>query len=184
MMHGEAQPIWFGLTQAQEARAGFDAATRLNGGRILLLQFKAGRELAGGRIRFHAPHHQMSSLQRRLKDKSRLIYYVLPEATQTRELSQPQWLVQTTWFLDVANIPKLSIPMRKSKAHHITLERRTGAVTITSDPVHAQAVTWPHLIQHTQDLAPGGRYEGFETFWKYAQLLGKGGFGFAFPSAA
>lgn len=34
--------LWFGLTQKQEACAGFDACTRL-GGRLLVFQFKASR---------------------------------------------------------------------------------------------------------------------------------------------
>src|ERR1700686_3423585 len=50
--HGVPQPIWFGLTQKQEAAAGFDAVTRLHGDRLLLLQFKAGRKLKNGSVRF------------------------------------------------------------------------------------------------------------------------------------
>lgn len=63
---GGPQPIWFGLTQRQEAEAGFDAAARLHGGRLLLLQFKAGRKLKNGSVRFTAPHKQLSALQSRL----------------------------------------------------------------------------------------------------------------------
>jgi hypothetical protein len=47
----------------QEAEAGFDAATRLHGGRLLLLQFKAGRKLKNGSVRFTAPHGQLGALQ-------------------------------------------------------------------------------------------------------------------------
>lgn len=180
-MYTGPQPLWFGLTQAQEARAGFDAATRLNGGRILLLQFKAGRSLTRGRVRYHAQHHQLAALQRQVGGKHRLVYYVLPEATHTHDLLRPDWLVESTWFLDVGDVTALSAPSRKSKAHHVTLECGTGAVTITSDPVHAQATKWEHLIQHSQALAPGGHYDGFQTFWKYAKLLGRGGVGFALP---
>jgi len=36
--------FWFGLTQRQEARAGFDVASRI-GGRLLILQFKASNEV-------------------------------------------------------------------------------------------------------------------------------------------
>jgi hypothetical protein len=175
------QPLWFGLTQAQEAKAGFDAATKLNGGRILLLQFKAGRELARGGVRYHAQHHQLAALQKHVRGRHRLVYYVLPEATHTRDLHRPRWLVESTWFLDVANIPTLSSPSRKSKAHHITLARSTGSVVIASDPVHAQAATWQHLVQHTQDLTPGAYYDGFGTFWKYAKLLSRSAVGFALP---
>ena len=50
--------IWFGLTQKQEARAGFDACTRL-GGRLILLQFKASNYvLRNGYRRFIFKHNQ------------------------------------------------------------------------------------------------------------------------------
>src|SRR5437868_9780797 len=61
--------IWFGLTQKQEAQAGFDAATRI-GGRLLLLQFKASSHnvmipgpLGGLARRFRAKHDQMVRLR-------------------------------------------------------------------------------------------------------------------------
>ncbi len=79
------QPLWFGLTQVQEARAGFDAATRLGNRQTLLLQFKAGDQLANGQVRFTAQHHQLVALRERVR-QSRLVYYVLPEVTRTSEL--------------------------------------------------------------------------------------------------
>ena len=49
--HLSRRMIWFGLTQDQEARAGFDACTRLNG-RILILQFKASNKFVRGARQF------------------------------------------------------------------------------------------------------------------------------------
>jgi hypothetical protein len=52
---GGPQRIWFGLTQKQEAEAGFDAATRLHGGRLLL------------RFGTYAPLPRMSSMRNRAR---------------------------------------------------------------------------------------------------------------------
>jgi hypothetical protein len=62
--------IWFGLTQRQEAQAGFDVCTRL-GGRLLILQFKASSyDVPGGR-RFVLKHDQLLALQVRCRPRSR-----------------------------------------------------------------------------------------------------------------
>jgi hypothetical protein len=53
---------WFGLTQREEARAGFDACTTLNG-RLFVFQFKASNITTNrGARRFTAPHNQMEKL--------------------------------------------------------------------------------------------------------------------------
>ena len=57
--------LWFGLTQKQEARAGFDAFTRI-GGRLLILQFKASDYgLRNGKRRFYLDHSQLMKLRAR-----------------------------------------------------------------------------------------------------------------------
>lgn len=174
------QPIWFGLTQKQEAEAGFDAATRLHGSRLLLLQFKAGRKLKDGSVRFTAPHGQLSALQSRLK-MHRLIYYVLPGVTETGDLTRPPWVLAQTWFLDVAAIPTLSAPTRKSQCHHVTLNPKNGAVLITSDPVRTEAVGWEYIARNANPLALGATFENFEKFWAYAQVLRRGGAAVSLP---
>jgi hypothetical protein len=123
----------------------------------------------------------MTALQQRVRTQHRLVYYVLPEATCTADIHHSQWLVESTWFLDVANIPTLSAPTRKSNLHHVTLQPGTGHVTITSEPVHTQARTWRDLTENVQVLLPGSRYEDFEIFWKYAQLLGRHSAAMALP---
>jgi hypothetical protein len=180
---GMRQPFWFGLTQKQEARAGFDAATQLNGGRLLILQFKAGRRLRNGNIRFHAPHVQLTALQQRVRTQHRLVYYVLPQATQTSDIQGPDWLIQQTWFLDVASIPPLSTPGRSSGAHHMTLDTLSGKVVITSDPVEVQAVDWRYIAANSSPLALGASFENFDKFWSYVSSVGRGGVAFAPPRA-
>lgn len=180
--HGGPQPIWFGLTQKQEAEAGFDAATKLAGGRLLLLQSKAGHRLKSGMIRFTAPHDQLEALQKRVRSH-RLVYYVLPGVTATRDLAAAPWLLARTWFLDVAGIPTLSKPGRKSNYHNVTLNPHTGSVVITSDPVNAKAVDWEYIAANSNPQALGAKFETFESFWKYAQLLGPRSVGVCLPAA-
>lgn len=183
-IHGP-QPIWFGLTQRQEARAGFDAATRLRNGRILLLQFKAGRRLRGGAIRFHAPHQQLQALQGRIRNQERLLFYVLPEVTRTSELNHHgSWILASTWFLDVAAIPTLKAPKRHNQHHYLTLFSHSGLVRITSDPVDVHATRGTDLVDRYGWSSFGGEYENFEKFWSYAGLLGRGAVAAALPNAA
>lgn len=173
--HGPDQPLLFGLTQKQEAQAGFDAATRLGSGRILILQFKARKRLKRGGIRFVAPHSQLVALQARVKTQKRLIYYVLPEVTQTHELnSGSPWVLATTWLLDVSDIPSLGVPSRKSQNHNLTLDPKSGIVEIASDPVEVQATNAAEIVERFSWSSLGGKYDGFDHLWKYAKLLGKG----------
>lgn len=182
--HGP-QPLWFGLTQAQEARAGFDAASRLGNGRILLLQFKAGRRLQKGGIRFHAAHQQLQALQGRIRNQRRLLFYVLPEVTRTRELNaRGTWVAESAWFLDIGAIPPLAAPTRSSQQHHLTLHPRTSMVTITSDPVDVHVTRGSDLVDINGELSLGGKYETFEKFWSYAGLLGRGAVAAALPATA
>lgn len=59
--------LWFGLTQKQEAKAGFDACTKL-GGRLLIFQFKASNRLLRSNERvFLVPHDQLEALRNQVK---------------------------------------------------------------------------------------------------------------------
>jgi hypothetical protein len=176
---GPPQPLWFGLTQAQEAKAGFDAAMRLGNHRILLLQFKAGVQLAKGQIRFSAQHHQLIALQQRVR-MHRLVYYVLPEVTRTSQLHGGPWLLASTWLLDVASIPTLSPPTRRSQNHHIYLTPGSRAATIHSDPVNVELLNASDL-QYEPSSRVGAQFENFEKFWSYANLLGKNSVATALP---
>jgi hypothetical protein len=190
MLHGRSwwpgpnpfspQPLWFGLTQAQEARAGFDAATRLGNGRIILLQFKAGTQLVNGQVRFAAQHHQLLALRQRVR-QHRLVYYVLPEVTRTSQLSATAWLLARTWLLDVATIPALAAPTRRSQNHHIYITPGSHQATIRSDPVEVELINGADLSYEPASRL-GAHYESFEKFWSYAKLLGKNSVAAALPS--
>lgn len=135
--------FWFGLTQKQEARAGFDACTKL-GGRLLVFQFKASaHQLKNGDRRFHAPHAQMQNLRRQVQGRrlARSVFYAFPLVGTTAELNRTTDLVANTWLLDVGQLPSFPPPMtrrgtlRKNGCHNIDVN--VGRATIRSDPVSA-----------------------------------------------
>lgn len=146
---GNQNLLWFGLTQKQEAKAGFDACVKL-GGRLVIFQFKASNHvLKNGTRKFVAPHKQMTDLMQRAHS-GRSIFYAFPMVGNTFELKANPDLLSQTWLLDVANIPKnIGLPtknqtklqkkngvppvLRRNECHNIYVE--PNKVTIHSDPV-------------------------------------------------
>ena len=147
--------IWFGLTQAQEAIAGFDTAARL-GGKILLFQFKASNHLLrSGERRFHLKHDQLQNLINRLKGCRRSIFYVFPSIGNTYELAKNNGdLISSTKLLDVSNLPNPFPPpitmtkpyrIRKNNTHYADV--LNNRVTIHSEPVKADLLSFAHLAE-------------------------------------
>jgi hypothetical protein len=141
--------LWFGLTQRQEARAGFDACTKL-GGLLLVLQFKASAENVQFPFpptlvarRFHAPHQQLVALQARVAPGRRILY-AFPLIGRTLELRKQQDFSSTTWLLDVAAIPALAPPTtragiaRKNQIHYVDVV--PGHAVIHSEPISVPVV--------------------------------------------
>lgn len=144
--------FWFGLTQAQEAIAGFDLATRV-GGRVLLFQIKASRTILkrSGARQFMAPHDQLRSLQQRAH-VGRGVFYVLPDFGTTAEVAKLKDPLARTWLFDVSQIPDPFPPptvsrtgaRRKSGFHYFDLEPPT--LTIKSEPVSVGLLSAARLI--------------------------------------
>ncbi|HQM27680.1 MAG TPA: hypothetical protein PKW97_14365 [Syntrophorhabdus sp.] len=118
--------IWFGLTQTQEKKLGFDACSRISG-RLLILQFKASNLMVQPqrfqvpRRRFTVPHDQLVNLCNLATGLPRAVYYVFPDLGTTRELSRNQDLVQQTWFLDLSALPQsssISVPRNRARRHY------------------------------------------------------------------
>jgi len=162
------QVIWFGLTQRQEARAGFDACTRL-GARLVILQFKASNELrdGGATRRFRAPHRQMEALRRRVRGP-REIFYVLPDLGTTHDLGTSWDLLSRTWVLDVALLPSLVPPVTwkgtPRSDHYLDLAPPAAGspsrlVTVRSDPVEVKAIPLSELAPQLLGVGEG-RPEG------------------------
>jgi hypothetical protein len=137
--------IWFGLTQKQEAKLGFDACTKV-GGRLFIFQFKASNNvLKSGARRFLASHLQMTTLQGQCKAK-RSVFYVFPGVGTTPELMKSPDLLASSWLLDVDSLPKpMPAPtkkngsLRKSEAHYVDV--LPNRATIRSEPREARLVT-------------------------------------------
>lgn len=133
--------FWFGLTQRQEAQAGFDVATRL-GGRLLLLQFKASNHvLAWGARRFLAGHGQLEELRLRASpSKTRSVFYVFPDFGDTSDLSAGHAdVLSRSWLLNVATLPAIGKPtkpdgtLRKNGMHYADL--KPPSLTLHSEPL-------------------------------------------------
>ena len=174
--HSQGQPIWFGLTQKEEAKAGFDAATRLRNGRLFILQFKAGWTLQSGIIRFEAKHKQFEKLHVLSDMFPGQVFYVFPGLTDSRQLCGPgHSLLAETWFLDIDIMPLLGAPTRKSEAHNVYLDSVSGEVVFRSNPVHVQATK---ALESAPIFQPGISTSisdcGFEEFWGKVKFLGSG----------
>lgn len=133
--------IWFGLTQKQEANAGFDVYTKI-GGRILIFQFKASNVLVkDGWRRFQADHTQMENLRKLCKNYQRSVFYVFPLLGTTYELSINPDLISQTSLLDVDKLPVLAPPVtkrgdpRKNNKHYVDVIPERAV--IHSEPIEA-----------------------------------------------
>lgn len=159
--------LWFGLTQKQEARAGFDACAKI-GGKLFLFQVKASRILlSNGSRRFLAEHSQMQTL-RDQATPSRQIYYVLPVVGTTLEICDGLCFSHCSRYLDVSRLPK-TIPfpfakgkspptVRKSNCHYIDVASTLNKATIHSKPFDADLLSIEGLVRSMElDAQSAGR---------------------------
>lgn len=144
--------FWFGLTQKQEARWGFDACMRL-GARLVVFQLKASDwVLTSGARRFKAQHHQLVALQKLTAKGTRSVFYVFPDVGNTSQLRRSHSLLSKCQLADIATFPN-PFPhpttrhghLRKNACHYVDVT--TGAAIFHSDPV-------------TIDLQPADFYFG------------------------
>lgn len=182
LTRGQGQRLfWFGLTQKQEARAGFDACTRF-GGRLLIFQFKAShRVLRNGARVFQAPHDQMQALTRQTHSYMRSVFYAFPLVGTTADIARNPDLLAQTWLLDVADLPPLGPPttlhgvLRKNRCHNIYVT--PGRIEIHSDPVRAESIVFSELLSSGFAGADGLQHrfqDNFEQFREFASLLSPG----------
>lgn len=143
------QIIWFGLTQRQEAKLGFDTCAEL-GGRLLIFQFKASCNDVRGKRRFCASHKQLIELKKNC-GVSNTVFYVFPLIGTTSELLTKTDILKNTWLLDVSELPDLHVPttssgsQRKSSIHYIDVEPPTAV--IRSKPVEVSLINMETLLQ-------------------------------------
>lgn len=173
--------LWFGLTQKQEAQAGFDACTKL-GGRLLIFQFKASNRVlnSGDRV-FLAPHDQLTALLRQVKSSQRSVFYAFPLVGNTVELKKNPDLLSQTWLVDVAALPSLGPPtksdgtLRKNGCHNVYVA--PGRAIFHSDPIEVEATQFGRFVREGFPRADGINWvfnQHFGSFWEFAQNLSSG----------
>lgn len=179
MSAGLQYPVWFGLTQAQEYRAGFDAAFRLRG-RLFLFQFKASNTNVGGSRRFTLPHRQLCNLQR-LARGNRSVFYVLPMTGDTHTLHSRPDILADTWILDVSTLPTIPPPTKRDGTPRISgrhyLDVNPPYCVLRSDPIEVDI--FPASELRTVLAGRGGLLESHNSPVKDLSDLGftEGGFG-------
>ena len=181
-LKGRCNIFWFGLTQKQEAKAGFDACVKLNG-RLLIFQFKASNKVLknSGDRKFLAPHRQLSALHTRARHTTRSVFYALPLVGNTSEMKANPDMLSNTWLLDVAGLGKLGAPTkadgspRRNGCHN--LYARPGSVTIHSDVVKAPLLNASEFVSGGFQGADGFQWQ-FENnqslFLEFCSVLGPG----------
>ena len=184
--------IWFGLTQEQESKLGFDVCTRLNG-RLFVVQFKASSKTLNRtqERQFKAPHDQMVNLKRLCRGR-RAIYYAFPLAGTTAEIAANPNLMDQTWFLDVNDLPN-SIPLpkkkdgtgnRKSGLHYVNV--KPGKARICSDEIEVDTSMASSIFkeisnsvngEHVGDSRFGIELENPEQYIDYKKNFSRNAFG-------
>jgi hypothetical protein len=114
--HFGGKLVWFGLTQLQEAKAGFDIATQIGAG-LFIVQMKASNTiLKSGTRQFRAPHTQLQNL---LKAKltpaavpipGQSVFYAFPTIGSLAELTAYPDVFVNTWLCDVMGLGALGPP--------------------------------------------------------------------------
>jgi hypothetical protein len=171
--------IWFGLTQLQEARAGFDAAFNLNG-RIVIFQFKTSNYyLKNNKKRFYLEHAQLQNLRNRVNGYYRSIFYVFPMIGNTRDLNIHNGdFYNTSWLLDVSYLTNPFPPpltktnpprLRKNNNHYADLN--PPLITIHSDPFETKLNKLSDLVESRFSGSDGLNNLFFKSSGNYDKLL-------------
>ena len=173
--------FWFGLTQKQEAKAGFDACARL-GGRLLVFQFKASNRVLKTKERvFLAPHDQLDALRNHVKSACRSIFYAFPLIGSTRDLKINPDLLSQTWLVDIASLSGVGVPtkrdgtLRKTGNHNVYVT--PGRAVFHSNPVEVTAFEFKKFVRNGFPGADGVSWifeQDFESFWIFAKNFSSG----------
>jgi len=173
--------FWFGLTQKQEARAGFDTCIKL-GGRLLLFQFKASNRVLKCKKRvFLASHNQLVSLRKQARGSQRSVFYAFPLVGNTFEFHKNPNLISQTWLLDVHYLTGIGPPtkadktLRKNGCHNVYVNPRKAV--FHSEPFNVETMPFQMMLQTGFPDAEGINgpvNERFEDIWEAAQPFSSG----------
>jgi hypothetical protein len=197
--------LWFGLTQQQEAKAGYDIATRI-GQALFVIQMKASNHLLKTDERqFKVPHEQMESMLKMTFGgapfPSRSVFYAFPILGNTQELAHYPDVLGNTWLCDVAGLKTLTVPTtktgspRKDGCHYVNVSpgkppivksATSGKAVFHSEPVTVITQRGDAFASDLTELTLGsGLLEvmtnnNFRDFWKLCELFRRKAFGVVF----
>jgi len=170
--------IWFGLTQKEEAKQGFDISCKLKT-RMYFFQIKATKKVLKSGVRqFTTPHHQLDALFKLSRLSPYSVFYVLPDFGNTSELIKLSTL-DNYWLLDINQISSISAPtskggkLRKSSLHYINM--KAPYAIIHSEPIEVNLTS---LGSFSNDNDSSGLtsimfQDNFERFWDIIKPLSK-----------
>ena len=115
LMPFNRNPQWFGLTQAQERKAGIDTMLK-TGGRLLIFQFKAQNK--DGRFLLEAD--QWRNLSNFSKSHKNSTYYVFPEVGATSAAAATTCILKKSWWCSADKLGPFFSGTAKTKT--ITLD--------------------------------------------------------------
>jgi hypothetical protein len=201
--HCGGKLLWFGLTQQQEARAGYDIATRI-GKALFVVQMKASNHVLKTEPkerRFKVPHEQMESMLKLTPGgtafPSRSVFYAFPVLGNTGDLASYPDVLGNTWLCDVADLRAVTVPTtrtghpRKDGCHYVNVAPgeapiapgASGTAVFHSEPV---TVITQRGDAFASDLIESRRGRGllevmtnnnFRDFWKLCELFHRKAFG-------
>ena len=196
--------LWFGLTQQQEARAGYDIATRV-GKALFVVQMKASNHLLKTEPkerRFKVPHEQLECMLKLTPGgapfPSGSVFYAFPVLGKTQDLADYPDVLSNTWLCDVAGLKSVTVPttktgsVRKDGCHYVNVS--PGAPPISKSATsgtavfHSEPVT---VITQRGDAFASELMESklssgllevmtsndFRDFWKLCELFHRKAFG-------
>jgi len=167
---------WFGLTQKEEAKQGFDISCRLKA-RMYFFQIKATNKMLKSGVRqFATPHHQLDALFKLSRLSPRSVFYVLPDFGDTSELIKLSTL-DNYWLLDINQISTISAPtsksgkLRKSGLHYINM--KTPYAIIHSEPIEVNLSSLSSFrdYNYSSGLTSNMFQNNFERFWEIINPL-------------
>jgi len=151
--------LWFGLTQQQEAKLGFDIATR-RGSALFIVQMKASAQVLkrSGARKFKVPDDQLQQLRAiRVAGNplpKRSVFYAFPVIGTVGEVTAHRDILANTWLCDVADLGTVGAPtktdgsIRKDGCHYVHVSEGrpplkagiSGIAEWHSDPVKVAAI--------------------------------------------
>lgn len=200
--HCGGKLLWFGLTQKQEAEAGFDIATRI-GKALFVVQMKASNKLLKKtkERQFKVPHQQLESLLKLTPGGKPLpsasVFYAFPVLGKTRDLADYPDVLGNSWLCDVTGLNALTPPttkngsLRMDDCHYVNVfpgepplkAGASGRAIFHSEPVTVIPQRGDDFVSALIDSKQSGGLlqvmtdNNFRDFWSLCELFHRKAFG-------